>query len=63
MSAMSLNGTDCTKYYIEKNTGLCDKVIIDDTTTERKYEFNNVEDIVFAQPNVEEYKVQENNEG
>ena len=61
MSAMSLNGTDCTKYYIEKNTGLCDKVIIDDTTTERKYEFNNVEDIVFAQPNVEEYKVQEDN--
>ena len=58
MSAMSLNGTDTTKYYIEKDTGLCDKVIIDSTVTERKYEFNNVEDIVFVQPNIEEYKVQ-----
>ena len=62
MSAMSLNGTDTTKYYIEKDTGLCDKAIIDDITTERKYEFNNVEDIVFVQPNVDEYKVQENKE-
>lgn len=60
MSPISLNGKDKNEYYIEKDTGLCDKIIIDDTTTERKYEFNNVEDMVFVEPNVNEYKIQEN---
>lgn len=43
--------------YIEKDTGLLVKYSMNSNTTERKYEFNNVSDSIFIEPDISEYKV------
>ena len=52
-------GTNNTEYYIEKETGLVIKTIIDDTTATREYEFDNVDDQIFVEPDVSQYTLRE----
>ena len=47
--------------YIEKSTGISVKSIIGEMTTEKEYDFNNVDDSVFNEPDVNEYVVENNN--
>jgi len=59
LSPYLLYGTNNTEYYIEKETGLVIKTIIDDTTATREYEFDNVEDQIFVEPDVSQYTLRE----
>jgi uncharacterized protein YxeA len=45
--------------YIEKDTGLYLKTIEEDITTEREYEFDNVDDSVFVEPDIGQYTLKE----
>ena len=45
--------------YIEKDTGLYLKTIEGDRTTERKYEFNKVDDSIFVEPDISQYTLKE----
>lgn len=45
--------------YIEKDTGLVVKNDADDSISEREYEFNNVEDSIFIEPDISQYQVYE----
>ncbi len=47
--------------YIEKDTGLCVKAIMDNETVEKEYEFNNVNDEIFVEPDISQYRVEEDN--
>lgn len=47
--------------YIEKATGISVKNIIGEMTTEKEYDFNNVDDSVFNEPDINEYVVENNN--
>lgn len=47
--------------YIEKDTGLCVKAMMFDETVEKEYEFNNVNDEIFVEPDISQYKVEEDN--
>ena len=60
MSPLSLTEKNINEVHIEKDTGLFIKSVIDSNTTEREYEFNNVEDSVFEEPDISEYSIQEN---
>lgn len=44
-------------YYIEKDTGLTIRQIQNDENTDYSYEFGNVNDEVFTEPNIEEYEL------
>lgn len=57
---MFINGTGENKAYIEKDSGLCFKMLTDGQTVERKYEFDNVDDSIFIEPDISEFTVQEN---
>ena len=46
---------------IEKDTGLCLKNETGKIITERTYEFDSVNDDIFAEPDISQYKLQENN--
>ena len=46
--------------YIEKETGLCIKTITGNIITEREYEFDKVDDSIFAEPDISQYKLLEN---
>lgn len=46
-------------YYIEKDTGLTARQIQNDENTDYSYEFGNVDDKVFIEPNIEEYELVE----
>lgn len=59
-STMSLNGTDKNEVYLQKDTGLYVKSIIDTTSSEREYEFDNVDDSIFAEPDISQYTLKEN---
>lgn len=59
LSPYLLYGTNNTEYYIEKETGLVIKTIIDDTTATREYEFDNVDDQIFVEPDVSQYTLRE----
>ena len=58
---MFMNGTEKNEYYIEKDTGLYLKAIVDEQTSEREYDFNNVDDSIFIEPDISQYRLQENN--
>ncbi len=45
--------------YVEKDTGLLLKVVDGDSTTESSYEFNNVDDSIFVEPDISQYTVKE----
>lgn len=44
-------------YYIEKDTGLIVRQIQNDNNTDYSYEFGNVDDEIFKEPNIEEYEM------
>ena len=44
---------------IEKDTGLTLQTIIGNTTTEKTFEFNNVDDNIFIEPDINEYKIED----
>ena len=46
--------------YIEKDTGLCIKSIMGESVVEREYEFDNVNESIFVEPDIGEYKLLEN---
>lgn len=60
MSSNSLS-YDKQTVYIDKDTGLFVKNEIDKIVTEREYEFNNVEDSIFVEPDISQYTLKENN--
>lgn len=47
-----------SQYTIEKDSGLLLKDISDGVTYEREYEFNNVEDSIFEEPDINQYTIQ-----
>lgn len=47
------------EYYIDKGTGLYIKANIFDQIVERTYEFDNVSDDLFTEPDISEYAIQE----
>lgn len=49
------------KYYIEKDTGLLLKSFVSNYEVERSYEFNNVSDEVFIEPDIGQYTILKNN--
>ena len=48
-----------SKVYIEKDTGLYVKAIGDNMMMEREYEFDNVDDSIFVEPDVSQYSLDE----
>ena len=52
---------DSAEVYIDKETGLLVKTNELDTEREREYEFNMVDDSIFTEPDISQYKLRENN--
>lgn len=61
MSPSFLNGKNKNEVYVEKDTGLLIKSVNDTEINEREYEFNNVDDSIFTEPDIGQYKIKENN--
>lgn len=59
-STNTLNGIHQNEVYFEKISGLPVKEIVDKTVSEKEYEFNNVDDAIFIEPDISEYTVQNN---
>lgn len=59
LSPQFLGGSTNDEVYVEKDTGLCVKATMNGTVTEREYEFNNVSDEIFIEPNIGEYDIKE----
>ncbi|MBP3254960.1 MAG: hypothetical protein J6M60_00500 [Clostridia bacterium] len=57
-SYISLNPVGKNEYYIEKDTGLMIENITNDMISGRDYEFDNVDDSIFVEPDISEYIVQ-----
>lgn len=51
--------SDTKEIYIEKDTGLCLQLTHNDTIQKYEYEFDNVSDEIFIEPDVEQYEVTE----
>lgn len=60
ISTMYMQSYEYGKVYIEKDTGLFLKSVMDGIVTERKYEFDNVDDSVFIEPDISQYTIREN---
>ena len=58
LSSLSLT-SEGAETYIEKETGLYLKTIEGDRTTERKYEFDKVDDSIFVEPDISQYTLKE----
>ena len=56
-SPLFLNDADKNEVYLEKDTGLMVKSIFGETESFREYEFDNVKDEVFVEPNIGDYKI------
>lgn len=54
-------GEKITEFYIEKDTGLLIKTVIDDEIAVREYSFDDVEDSAFVEPDIGLYTVVEEN--
>lgn len=50
-----MNDNNKNEVYIEKDTGLYIKSIMGSNVTDREYEFDNVEDSIFIEPDISEY--------
>lgn len=61
LSPYYMYGTEKNEAYIEKETGLLLKQTIDNITTQKEYQFNNVDDSIFIEPDISQYTLQENN--
>lgn len=51
--------SDTKEIYIEKDTGLCLQLTHNDTIQKYEYEFDNVSDEIFIEPDVEQFEVTE----
>ena len=60
MSSTSLT-FEGAETYIEKDTGLFIKDVEGETITEKEYEFDNVDDSIFVEPDISQYKIQKDN--
>lgn len=49
-------GTDKNEIYVDKESGLIVKIVNDDLTTEYEYEFDNVNDDIFVEPDINQYE-------
>lgn len=58
-SPMFMVGTEKNEVYIEKDTGLNVKSNFDNLITEREYEFDNVEDSIFSEPDLSQYTLKQ----
>lgn len=58
MSSTSLTSED-SEIIIDKETGLFLKSTATGDVVEREYEFDNVDDSIFAEPDISQYKVKE----
>ena len=56
LTSLSFEGAET---YIEKDTGLFIKDVEGETITEKEYEFDNVDDSIFVEPDISQYKIQE----
>lgn len=54
LSSMSLTNNN-QENFIEKDTGLLVKINLNGMNTEKEYEFNNVDDSIFIEPDISEY--------
>ena len=59
LSPYNLLGKNKTEYDIEKETGLVRKIILDDQISMREYNFENVDDSIFVEPDISQYKIKE----
>ena len=50
------SGNDKNEIYVDKESGLIIKVVNDDITTEYEYEFDNVNDDIFVEPDINQYE-------
>ena len=57
---LSEGNTEISQAYIEKSTGLVLKTNLGTLDSEREYEFGTVQDEIFAEPDISEYKFIEN---
>lgn len=60
ISPYYMYGDKKNEIYINKDTGLYVKSKINEENTEREYEFNNVDDSIFVEPDIGQYELQEN---
>ena len=58
LSSTSLTGKD-SEVVIDKETGLFLKSTATDDVVEREYEFDNVDDSIFVEPDISQYKIKE----
>ena len=56
-SPLFLNDADKNEVYLEKDTGLMVRSIFGETESFREYEFDNIKDEIFVEPNIGEYKI------
>ena len=68
IKSTEINGKSCylikdyikdAELYIEKDTGLCIQYIESGLKVQYKYEFNNVDDLIFIEPDIRQYKIKE----
>ncbi len=57
LSPYNLLGENKTEYDIDKETGLVRKTILDEQTTIREYEFGNVDNSIFQEPDIGQYNL------
>lgn len=58
-STLQENNTEISEVYIEKDTGLVIKTHFGNSISEREYEFDTVQDEIFAEPDISQYKLVE----
>ena len=54
-SPLFMNGTEKNEVYVDKETGISIKNIMDNQITEKEYNFNNVEESVYTEPDIGQY--------
>lgn len=59
LSTSNLFDNSIIDIYVEKDTGLCVRTEDGAVTTEIEYNFDNIDEAVFYEPNIEDYQVQE----
>ena len=60
LAPQNLLGENKTEYCIEKETGLPRKIILDEQISTREYEFDNVDDSIFIEPDISQYTIKDN---
>ena len=59
LSSNYLSGENKTEYDIDKETGLVRKLIMDEQIATREYEFDNVDDSIFVEPDISQYTIRD----